>query len=87
MSDYPSTEPPADREAPGPGFAEGEAAPEAYPEDDRVGRFSEGQEELGEEDSEKHREGRFSEGQEELGEEDPEKHIKGSFETGEDDAP
>jgi hypothetical protein len=61
------------------GFAEGQADPEAYPEDEHVGRFSEGQEQLGEEDPEKHHKGRFSEGQELLGEEDPEKHIQGSF--------
>jgi hypothetical protein len=61
------------------GFAEGQADPADFPEDERVGRFSEGQEELGEEDPEKHHTGRFSEGQEELGEEDPEKHIEGGF--------
>jgi hypothetical protein len=65
-----------------PGFAEGQADPEAFPEDERVGRFSEGQEELGDEDPEKLHKGRFSEGQEELGEEDPEKHIQGRFDEG-----
>jgi len=45
------------------GFAEGQADPEAFPQDEEVGRFSEGQEELGEEDPEKHLQGRFSEGQ------------------------
>jgi hypothetical protein len=75
----------ADPEQPGqPGFAEGEADPEAFPEEERIGRFSEGQEELGEEDPEKHHKGRFSEGQEELGEEDPEKHIQGRFSEGQD---
>ena len=64
------------------GFAEGQADPEAFPEDEREGRFSVGQEELGEEDPEKHHRGRFSEGQEELGEEDPEKHIQGRFDEG-----
>ena len=75
----------ADPERPEGGFAEGEADPDAYPEEEHVGRFSEGQEELGEEDPEKHVEGRFSEGQEELGEDDPEKRVKGQFDTGQDD--
>jgi hypothetical protein len=66
------------------GFATGEAQPEAHPGEEHVGRFSEGQEELGEEDPEKHHQGRFSEGQEELGEEDPEKHYQGSFDEGQD---
>jgi hypothetical protein len=38
---------PADPEQPSEGFAEGEADREAFPEDERIGRFSEGQEELG----------------------------------------
>ena len=42
------------------GFAEGQADPDDYPEEEHVGRFSEGQEELGEEDPEKHYEGTFS---------------------------
>jgi hypothetical protein len=67
------------------GFAEGQADPEEFPEEERVGRFSEGQEELGAEDPEKHRKGRFSEGQEELGEDDPEKHYQGRFDEGQDD--
>ena len=55
----------ADPEQPlSPGFAEGQADPEAFPEDERVGRFSEGQEDLGDEDPEKHIQGRFDEGQE-----------------------
>ena len=74
-----------DSERPGEGgFAEGQADPEAFPEDAEVGRFSEGQEELGEDDPEKHYQGRFSEGQEELGEEDPEKHREGTFSDEED---
>ena len=79
-----STDPkhPSDPEQPEGGFAQGQSDPEAFPEDEQVGRFSEGQEELGEEDPEKHHEGRFSEGQEELGEDDPEKHIQGRFDTG-----
>ena len=74
----------ADPEQPKGGFAEGEAHPEDFPEEEHVGRFSEGQEELGEDDPEKHHEGRFSEGQEELGEEDPEKHVQGRFSEGQD---
>lgn len=66
------------------GFAEGQADPEEFPEDEKVGRFSKGQEELPPEDPEKHRKGRFSEGQEDLGDEDPEKHVKGRFDEGED---
>lgn len=79
-----STDPkhPSDPEQPEGGFAQGQADPEAYPEEEHVGSFSEGQEELGEDDPEKHAEGRFSEGQEELGEDDPEKHIRGRFDTG-----
>ena len=73
-----------DPERPEGGFAEGQADPEAFPEDAEVGRFSEGQEELGEDDPEKHYQGRFSEGQEELGEEDPEKHYEGTFSDEED---
>lgn len=74
----------ADPEQPAPeeGFAAGQKDPAAFPEDERVGRFSEGQEDLGEEDPEKHKKGRFSEGQEELGEEDPEKHLQGRFDEG-----
>jgi hypothetical protein len=52
-----------DPEQPEGGFAEGQADPATFPEDELVGRFSEGQEELGEEDPEKHVHGRFSEGQ------------------------
>jgi hypothetical protein len=74
-------------EDPRPGFAEGDADPEAYPEDEQVGRFSEGQEELGEEDPQKHHRGRFSEGQEELGEDDPEKHERRRFSEGQDEQP
>ncbi|MGO9820698.1 MAG: hypothetical protein ACLPTJ_08615 [Solirubrobacteraceae bacterium] len=78
---------PADPEQPGAGYGEGEADPEAYPEDEHIGRFSEGQEELGEEDPEKHHHGRFSEGQEELPEDDPEKHEERRFSEGQDDQP
>jgi len=74
----------ADPDQPEAGFAEGQKDAEAFPEDERVGRFSEGQEELGDGDPEKHLHGRFSEGQEELGEEDPEKHIQGRFSEGQD---
>jgi hypothetical protein len=78
---------PSDPEQPNEGFAEGEASPETYPEDEHVGRFSEGQEDLGEADPEKHHHGRFSEGQEELGEEDPEKHLERRFSEGQDHLP
>ncbi len=75
----------ADPEQPGPeeGFGAGQEDPEEFPQDEEVGRFSEGQEELGEADPEKHRKGRFSEGQEDLGEEDPEKRVQGRFDEGE----
>ena len=50
-----------DSERPGEGgFAEGQADPEAFPEDAEVGRFSEGQEELDDDDPEKHLQGRYS---------------------------
>jgi hypothetical protein len=62
-----------------PDFAEGEDRPEEFPEDERVGRFSEGEEELPEADPEKQHRGRFSEGEEELPEEDPEKHAERGF--------
>ena len=81
------SEHPADPEQPQEGFAEGEADPQHYPGEDHVGRFSEGEEQLGEEDPEKHHEGRFSEGEEELGEEDPEKHVQGRFSEGQDSLP
>ena len=87
MSTDPSPERPADPEQGHESFARGEAHPETFPDEEHVGRFSEGQEELGEEDPEKHHHGRFSEGQEELGEEDPEKHIEGRFSEGQDDLP
>jgi hypothetical protein len=87
MSIDPSAERPADPEQPHESFARGEAHPETFPDEEDAGRFSEGQEELGEEDPEKHHHGRFSEGQEELGEEDPEKHIQGRFSEGQDDLP
>ena len=60
------SEHPAQPEQPQEGFAEGEDNPEAFPEDETVGRFSEGQEDLPAEDPEKLHHGRFSEGQEEL---------------------
>ena len=78
---------PADPEQPDSGFAEGEADPEDFPEDEHIGRFSEGQEEIGEEDPDKHHRGRFSEGQEELGEDDPEKHEQRRFSEGQDEQP
>ena len=87
MSTDPPAERPADPDQPHGGFAAGEAHPADHDDEDHVGRFSEGQEELGEEDPEKQHHGRFSEGQEELGEDDPEKHVEGRFSTGQDAQP
>lgn len=78
-----SAERPSDAEQPHGGFAAGESHPDEFPEDDDVGRFSEGQEELPEDP---HR-GRFSEGQEELPEDDPEKHASRRFSEGQDSLP
>ncbi|MFZ0088791.1 MAG: hypothetical protein WAL63_04745 [Solirubrobacteraceae bacterium] len=80
---------PAGPEQPEEGFAEGEARPDLYPEDEVVGRFSEGQEELPVEvdPEEKVHHGRFSEGQEDLPEEDPEKHEERRFSEGQDMEP
>jgi len=47
----------------------------------RLGRFSDGQQELPGRSGGLHR-GRFSEGQEVLGDEDPEKHIRRRFSEG-----
>jgi hypothetical protein len=82
-----ANEHPAKPEQPQDGFAEGEASPGEYPEDEAVGRFSEGQEDLPEDGPEKLHHGRFSEGQEELGEEDPEKHEERRFSEGQDAEP
>lgn len=70
---------PADPDQPEGGYAEGESEPSEYEDEDHVGRFSEGQEELGEEDPEKHHLGRFSEGQEDDPAAD---QVEGSFGTG-----
>ncbi|MEA2254048.1 MAG: hypothetical protein QOG35_93 [Solirubrobacteraceae bacterium] len=78
---------PAQPQQPEDGFEEGQADREAFPEDERVGRFSEGQEELPEDDPEKHRLGRFSEGQEDLPEDDPEKLEEGRFSEGQEQLP
>jgi hypothetical protein len=87
MSTDPSERPAKPEQPADEGFAEGEASPETYPDEEHVGRFSEGEEVLPEDDPEKHHHGRFSEGQEELGEEDPEKHVEGRFSEGQDDLP
>jgi hypothetical protein len=88
MSAEPPSKRPADPEQPHEGgFAEGEAHPEDFPQDEQVGRFSEGQEEVPVPDPEHQHHGRFSEGQEELPEEDPEKHVEGRYSTGEDAEP
>jgi hypothetical protein len=78
---------PASPEQPEDGFAEGEATPEVFPEDEAVRRFSEGQEELPDADLEKQHHGRFSKGQEELPESDPEKHEERRFSEGQDHEP
>ncbi|HEX4009603.1 MAG TPA: hypothetical protein VHX62_06330 [Solirubrobacteraceae bacterium] len=71
-----------------PGFAGGEAEPEKFPEEEEsVGRFSEGTEDLPPDDPEKLHHGRFSEGVEELPEEDPEKHEQRRFSEGQDEEP
>jgi hypothetical protein len=88
MSTNPPPERPADPDQPFEGgFAEGESHPEEFPEEEQIGRFSEGQEDVPQPDPEKLHHGRFSEGQEDLPEEDPEKHIEGRFSTGEDAEP
>ena len=90
MSEHPTPgvpEHPAAPEQPDDGFAEGEASPEVFPEDEEIGRFSEGQELLPEADLEKEHHGRFSEGQEELPEADPEKHEERRFSEGQDHQP
>jgi hypothetical protein len=83
MSGERSSEHPADPEQPEGGYAAGEAHPETFPEEEEVGRFSEGQEKLPEDPHH----GRFSEGQEDLGEEDPEKHAQRRFSEGQDHEP
>jgi hypothetical protein len=80
------TEHPAKPEQPDDGFEEGQGAREVFPEDERVGRFSQG-EELLPDSPDKHHHGRFSEGQEELPEEDPDKHVERRFSEGQDVQP
>jgi 3-hydroxyisobutyrate dehydrogenase len=56
-------------------FAEGQADPDNFPQDARLGRFSDGEAPpIADEEA-----GRFSEGVEALGDDDPEKHVEGSF--------
>jgi hypothetical protein len=56
-------------------FAEGQADPNDNPEDERLGRFSDGQAPpIGDDEA-----GRFSEGVEALDDDDPEKHAEGRF--------
>jgi hypothetical protein len=62
-------------------FAKGVDDPEAHPEEERHGRFSEGEETIPEEHPEEDK-GRFSEGEEQLPESDPEKHARGDFAEG-----
>jgi hypothetical protein len=85
-----STDPndrPAGPEQPNEGFAEGEDNPAEFPEDEKVGRFSEGVEELPADEPEKLHHGRFSEGVEELPEDEPEKHEERRFSEGQDSEP
>jgi hypothetical protein len=56
-------------------FAEGEAEPDCYHDDERIGSFSDG-EAKPQHDEEP---GRFSEGMEQLGDDDPERHVEGRF--------
>jgi len=58
------------------GFAEGQADPKKYPQDEEVGSFAEGQEEVPDDDRAK---GSFAEGQEELPGDD---RAQGSFAEG-----
>jgi hypothetical protein len=77
---------PAQPIQPDDGFGEGQGDRAAHPEDEHVGRFSEGQEELPDDDPDKQRLGRFSEGQEELGE-TPDKLQEGRFSEGQEQLP
>ena len=70
-----------------PDFARGEDSPAEFPEEEREGRFSTGQEDVPEPDAKQHHHGRFSEGEEELPDSDPEKHAERRFSEGQDDTP
>jgi hypothetical protein len=78
---------PAQPEQPDEGFGEGQEDAAAFPEDEKVGRFSEGEEQLPEDVPEKLHHGRFSEGEEQLPEDTPEKHEEGRFDEGQTDTP
>jgi hypothetical protein len=72
----PMPEPPQDaRDLPRGTFAEGQADPDDFPQDARLGRFSDDEAPPIADDEP----GRFSEGMELLGDDDPEKHVEGSF--------
>jgi hypothetical protein len=62
-------------------FSEGLDDRVRFPEDEREGRFSVGQERAPS-DVGRRRHGRFSYGEEVLGEEDPEKQVEGHFSDG-----
>jgi 3-hydroxyisobutyrate dehydrogenase len=63
------------RDLPRGSFAEGQADPDDFPQDARLGRFSDGEAPpIADEEA-----GRFSAGMELLGDDDPEKHAQGSF--------
>jgi hypothetical protein len=56
-------------------FAEGQAEPDRFPDDERVGGFSDGEAKpVGDQEA-----ARFSEGVEQLDDADPEKHAEGRF--------
>jgi hypothetical protein len=73
---------PAQPEQPNEGFGEGQEDADAFPEDETVGRFSEGEEDLPDDTPEKRHHGRFSEGEEQLPEDELEKHKEGRFSEG-----
>jgi hypothetical protein len=81
------SEHPAQPEQTEENFGEGQEDAAAFPEDERVGRFSEGEELLPEDTPEKLHKGRFSEGEELLPEETPEKHEEGRFSEGQAEEP
>jgi hypothetical protein len=78
---------PAKPEQPNEGYGEGQEDAAAFPEDETVGRFSEGEEQLPPDAPEKLHHGRFSEGEEQLPEATPEKHTEGRFSEGQDHQP
>jgi hypothetical protein len=78
---YTTPDLPRQPEIPRSRFALGQADYPCDLEALRLGRFSDGQRTLGEDEVHPHR-GRFSQGQECLGDDDPEKHIRRRFSEG-----